>query len=222
MPSSVDQSCDTLACARAVRREFISLTPVADDPPSAVQIGVSPALMGMLTECNARATFAEEIRELIASLSGARVRVELVQSTHLPRDGASLAVLRDAESRAQVNADVPAAHPLADLDSEPNPTPPERQEPIAATLELLCAGQRYAIGDVLVIGRSSSCDIHVPDSEMSRRHAEVSSHNGGVVVRDLGSTNGTSVNGGMISSPTTLAAGDVIVVGTTEIRVVTL
>ena len=50
----------------------------------------------------------------------------------------------------------------------------------------------------------------------------MSSHNGGVVVRDLGSTNGTSVNGGMISSPTTLAAGDVIVVGTTEIRVVTL
>ncbi|MGA1437746.1 MAG: hypothetical protein ACO35F_09725, partial [Ilumatobacteraceae bacterium] len=133
MPSSVDQSCDTLACARALRREFISLAPVANEPPSEVQIGVSPALMGMLTECNARATFAEEIREMIAALSGARVRVELVQSTHLPRDGASVAVLRDAESRAQVNADVPAAHPLADLDSEPNPTPPARQEPIAAT-----------------------------------------------------------------------------------------
>jgi hypothetical protein len=221
MPSSVDQSCDTLACARAVRREFISLAPIANDPPSAVQIGVSPALMGMLTECNARAAFAEEIREMIASLSGARVRVELVQTTHLPRDGASLAVLRDAESRAQVNADVSAAHPLADLDSEPNPTPPERQEPIAATLELLCAGQRYAIGDALVIGRSSSCDIHVPDSEMSRRHAEVSSHDGGVVVRDLGSTNGTRVNGSMISAPTTVAAGDVIAAGTTEIRVVT-
>ena len=221
MPSSVSQSCDTLACARALRREFISLAPVANEPPSEIQIGVSPALMGMLTECNARATFAEEIREMIASLSGARVRVELVQSTHLPRDGASLAVLRDAESRAQVNADVPAAHPLADLDSEPNPTPPERQEPIAATLELLCAGQRYAIGDALVIGRSSSCDIHVPDSEMSRRHAEVSSHDGGVVVRDLGSTNGTRVNGSMISASTTLAAGDVIAAGTTEIRVVT-
>jgi len=177
--------------------------------------------MGMLTECNARATFADEMREMITSLSGARVRVELVQSTHLPRDGASLAVLRDAESRAQVNADVPAAHPLADLDSEPNPTPPERQEPIAATLELLCAGQRYAIGDALVIGRSSSCDIHVPDSEMSRRHAEVSRHDGGVVVRDLGSTNGTRVNGSMISAPTTVAAGDVIAAGTTEIRVVT-
>ncbi len=221
MPSSVDQSCDTLACARALRREFISLAPVANEPPSEVQIGVSPALMGMLTECNARATFADEMREMITSLSGARVRVELVQTTHLPRDGASVAVLRDAESHAQVNIDVPAAHPLADHDSEPNPTQPEHQEPIAATLELLCAGQRYAIGDALVIGRSSSCDIHVPDSEMSRRHAEVSSHNGGVVVRDLGSTNGTRVNGSMISAPTTLAAGDVIAAGTTEIRVVT-
>ena len=221
MPSSVNQSCDTLACARALRRELISLAPVANDLPSAVQIGVSPALMGMLTECNARATFAEEIRELIASLSGARVRVELVQSMHLPRDGASVAVLRDAESHAQVIADVPAPHPLADLESEPNPTQPEHQEPIAPTLELLCAGQRYAIGEMVVIGRSSSCDIHVPDSEMSRRHAEVSSHNGDVVVRDLGSTNGTGVNGSMISAPTTLAAGDVIAAGTTEIRVVT-
>ena len=158
---------------------------------------------------------------MIASLSGARVRVELVQSTHLSRDGASVAVLRDAESHAQVIADVPAPHPLADLESEPNPTQPEHQEPIAPTLELLCAGQRYAIGEMVVIGRSSSCDIHVPDSEMSRRHAEVSSHNGDVVVRDLGSTNGTSVNGSMISAPTTLAAGDVIAAGTTEIRVVT-
>ena len=220
MPSSVNQSCDTIACARAIRREYMSLAPVPKDPPSAVQIGVSPALMGMLAECNARATFAEEIRDMIASLSGARVRVELVQSTHLSRDGASVAVLRDAESHAQVIADVPAPHPLADLESEPNPTQPEHQEPIAATLELLCAGQRHAIGDVLVIGRSSSCDIHVPDSEMSRRHAEVSSHDDGVVVRDLGSTNGTSVNGSMISSPTTLAAGDVITVGSTEIGVV--
>ena len=158
---------------------------------------------------------------MIASLSGARVRVELVQSTHLPRDGASVTVLRDAESHAPVNVDVPAAHPLADLDSDPNSTQPEHQAPIAAPLELLCAGQRHTIGDVLVIGRSSSCDIHVPDSEMSRRHAEVSSHNGAVVVRDLGSTNGTSVNGGVIIAPTTLAAGDVIAAGTTEIRVVT-
>ena len=221
MPSSVDQSCDTLACARALRREFISLAPVANEPPSEVRIGVSPALMGMLTECNARATFAEEIREMIASLSGARVRVELVQSMHLPRDGASVSVLRDAESHAQVIADVPAPHPLADLESEPNPTQPDHQEPSAPTLELVCVGQRYAIGDVLVIGRSSSCDIHVPDSEMSRRHAEVSSHNGDVVVRDLGSTNGTSVNGSVISASTTLAAGDVIAAGTTEIRVVT-
>ena len=221
MPSSVDQSCDTLACARAVRREFISLTPVADDLPSAVQIGVSPALMGMLTECTARAAFAEELRELIASLSGARVRIELVQTTHLPRDGASVAILRDAESHAQVNVDVPAAHPLADLDSEPNPAPPEHQEPIAATLELLCAGQRHAIGDVLVIGRSSSCEIHVPDSEVSRAHSEVAVADGELIVRDLGSTNGTRVNGDIITAPTKLSAGDVITVGNTEIGVVT-
>ena len=57
------------------------------------------------------------------------------------------------------------------------------------------------------------------DPELSRRHARLSRSDGRVVVEDLGSTNGTLVNGKAISDPTTLAAGDSIEVGSTELRV---
>jgi hypothetical protein len=47
----------------------------------------------------------------------------------------------------------------------------------------------------LVIGRSRSCDVRLPSGDASRRHAEITSTADGYVVRDLGSTNGTFVNG---------------------------
>jgi pSer/pThr/pTyr-binding forkhead associated (FHA) protein len=47
----------------------------------------------------------------------------------------------------------------------------------------------------LVIGRSRSCDLRVPSGDASRRHAEITATFDGYVVRDLGSTNGTFVNG---------------------------
>lgn len=49
--------------------------------------------------------------------------------------------------------------------------------------------------DVLVIGRASTADIRLDDTGVSRQHAEVRREGDDVVVVDLGSTNGTSVNG---------------------------
>lgn len=49
---------------------------------------------------------------------------------------------------------------------------------------------------IYVIGRDSGCDIHVSmSSEISRRHAEISYNDGKFGIRDLGSKNGTYVNG---------------------------
>lgn len=57
-------------------------------------------------------------------------------------------------------------------------------------------GRLYTVGDEpLLIGRSPECSVHLPEEGVSRRHALIEWRNGEVVVRDLGSTNGTFVNG---------------------------
>jgi len=67
-----------------------------------------------------------------------------------------------------------------------------------------------------VIGRSSDCSISLSDPNVSRRHAEVRRIGDGYSLVDLGSTNGTEVNGQRIQE-TALMNGDVIGVGTTSI-----
>ena len=67
-----------------------------------------------------------------------------------------------------------------------------------------------------MIGRSSDCDVRVDDANVSRRHAEVRRIGDGYSLVDLGSTNGTEVNGQRIQE-TALMNGDVISVGTTRI-----
>jgi pSer/pThr/pTyr-binding forkhead associated (FHA) protein len=72
-------------------------------------------------------------------------------------------------------------------------------------------------GDV-VIGREGA-DLTIEDPELSRRHARVRPVDGGVEVEDLGSTNGTFVNGARVTTPRRLTRGDVVRVGQTDFRV---
>lgn len=65
----------------------------------------------------------------------------------------------------------------------------------------------------LFIGRSNQCDITVNDPTVSRRHCEIYAQNGGIHLRDLGSSNLTLVNGQPVKS-TELAVGNRITVGT--------
>jgi predicted component of type VI protein secretion system len=63
-----------------------------------------------------------------------------------------------------------------------------------------------------IIGRHTDCQIRIPDVSVSRQHCELSVTDGRVVIRDLGSSNGTFVNRRRISS-TELAPADLINVG---------
>jgi len=84
---------------------------------------------------------------------------------------------------------------------------------------VLPTGERVPIaGRTVVLGRMPECTIVVSDLNVSRRHAEVRALGTGFVVADLGSTNGTSVNGVRISGEHPLHDGDVISVGTTHFR----
>lgn len=71
-------------------------------------------------------------------------------------------------------------------------------------------------GDRMVVGRLSSCDICLQDKNTSRQHAAFTRQGSAWSVEDLGSTNGTLVNGKAIDRMT-LRDGDVIVVGITEL-----
>lgn len=72
--------------------------------------------------------------------------------------------------------------------------------------------------DTLIIGRLAECDIAFDDSNVSRRHAEIKALVGGYAVNDLGSTNGTKVNGVTITFERALRDGDIISVGSHSIR----
>jgi hypothetical protein len=64
------------------------------------------------------------------------------------------------------------------------------------------------------IGRSRECDVVVEDPNVSRRHAEVRPRGGAWVLSDLGSTNGTRLNGRRVDRPEVVRTGDQIEVGT--------
>ncbi len=63
------------------------------------------------------------------------------------------------------------------------------------------------------LGRDLGNDFSVSDPEISRRHAHFYTREGGVFVEDLGSTNGTFLNGERITSPQQLRKGDLITLG---------
>ncbi|MDA1158791.1 MAG: sigma 54-interacting transcriptional regulator [Planctomycetota bacterium] len=76
---------------------------------------------------------------------------------------------------------------------------------------------RLVPGLCLTIGRESTNRVVVQDDRCSRRHAEVFFTNGGWVVRDLGSSNGTHVNNQEITGQTTLQEGDSVQIGSANL-----
>ena len=115
---------------------------------------------------------------------------------------------------------VPPVLPGATMIYAPSSAPEPEQAPEPATSETATlewpSGSVTIDQRVIVIGRSSDCDVQLDDANVSRRHAEVRHIGDGYSLVDLGSTNGTEVNGQRIQE-TALMNGDVIAVGTTRI-----
>lgn len=93
-----------------------------------------------------------------------------------------------------------------------------------AKLELIVddrRGQSYRVAPGLtIIGRQQDCQVVLTDAAASRRHAQVANDNGVFTLTDLGSTNGTKVNGAPVTT-VALQPGDRITIGNTtlELRV---
>jgi hypothetical protein len=80
-------------------------------------------------------------------------------------------------------------------------------------------GQEFEVGDVVVLGRSDETDVVLDDPYASEFHLRLVSQEDGMMLHDLGSTNGTYVNGRRVSAPTELKRGDTIQVGKTVMEI---
>jgi len=80
-------------------------------------------------------------------------------------------------------------------------------------------GVSIAVRGPVIVGRSPGADIVIAAGYVSARHARFSLMGQTLFVEDLGSTNGTTVNGQPISNPVALADNDVVTVGDVSIRV---
>jgi hypothetical protein len=84
---------------------------------------------------------------------------------------------------------------------------------------VVAAGKRLVVPPGgATIGRSRECDIVLDDSNVSRRHAEISPSGQNWLIQDLGSTNGVRVNGRGVDGPHPLESGDRVELGTVDVR----
>jgi len=77
-------------------------------------------------------------------------------------------------------------------------------------------GLQWLVNNELIIGREESCDIVIPDRQVSRQHARIYPSNEGVFLEDLGSKNGTYLNSQRIVNPQQLHEGDEIRIAFTQ------
>lgn len=98
------------------------------------------------------------------------------------------------------------------------PASPAAPAAVAPRLFLEINGRMYPINRLpFTLGRGSESDLRLDDKGVSRRHVQLSAHDGAIIATDLGSTNGTLVNGAPLRSPVVLTNGSLLRMGNTRI-----
>jgi hypothetical protein len=111
----------------------------------------------------------------------------------------------------------PAARPAA---AAAAPAVPQRTQPTKLVVtEGPLRGTSLDLGKApVLVGRSPECSLVLTDDFASGRHARLSQTPNGWVVEDLGSTNGTQLNGTPLGGPTAVTAGAQLKIGRTVIE----
>lgn len=120
---------------------------------------------------------------------------------------------------------VPSAPPRPATAGQPQPQRPRPQAQSGKPVRLRVVepaeqrGAQYDLAEELTIGRADGCRIRLDDSFTSQLHARVFTRDGQFFVEDLGSTNGTFVNGSKIAAAAPLRRGDRVKIGRTTLEV---
>lgn len=182
-------------------------------------------------------TLAEELCDEIIRHSESQgytllgpVKATFVKNTELKRGQLSVESQSDRDADAGHSAaprpsSSPAAGPSATAAAPPRPTSAPPRPAAAAGVGILeVDGTRHSLAEgSTVIGRSASADITLPDTGISRKHVEVVRSGNRYIARDLGSTNGTSVDGEQLSGAhdeAQLQHGSVISLGSARLRLI--
>ena len=165
---------------------------------------------GLIAPNRFTVALSESDRETFATFEDALVR-ELADAarTHAREEGYSFLGQVSVTLETDPSVNPGQCKVTGEIDADPNGrvgtlvTPDGRRIPVA--------------DEPVVIGRLSTCDIPLGDPQVSRRHAEVRRDSEGFSVVDLGSTNGTAVNGATVRERR-LSDGDELRIGSATIR----
>jgi hypothetical protein len=120
------------------------------------------------------------------------------------------------------DATAPVHHPVVAAAGGQGKPPRGRRGAVARLVVLepkVRKGAAFALGAEITIGRGSECSISIPDDHfVSQLHARVYRQDGAAVVDDLGSTNGTFLNGQRVGGPRPLDKGDRLQIGNTVLE----
>jgi len=83
------------------------------------------------------------------------------------------------------------------------------ESPVLIAHEGPLSGQRIPLNKSIVFGRDSTCEVVIPDRQVSRFHARISINPEGIVLEDLGSKNGTFYSNSRMNAPMVLKDGDI-------------
>ena len=83
---------------------------------------------------------------------------------------------------------------------------------------VLVDGAYLPMAGEILVGRGDACDLILDDPFVSTEHAEFAVNAGTTVLKDLGSTNGSRVNGEWVTAPVTLFDGDIVQFGNVRLR----
>jgi hypothetical protein len=154
----------------------------------------------------------------------ARPRVRLLSDQAIPRGDVRVAAAMIDDHGSRVRRDEPLPSSETMIFARPDPRPREMPRPdsaVRAYLLVSTSGRppiQFDLGDAVIgIGRASDNDVIVDDSEVSRHHCQLKLQHGAYSFADLGSRNGSWVNGQRVTE-IALGPGDLIRIGSTEIE----